>query len=1655
AAAPEPSIEEPAPDKVAPSAIEKDDLTSAAPAVRDSNAAAEKPNESEVKESADLHAESEQAVVSDALDVEDTAAPEIEESNTSMPVVEEQIPSDSAPILDEPIASSSSEAGKVDAPGAAGAEQDATASASEAPSPAELADAPAPPDVVADAPAVVGIPAEEAVCSAVADRNVVEETVIGATEGGPCSEEQAPHALEVDESATVDADDGKLEYVAPAVDTASTIEPDVADEPTDIPEPTEKEPTVDLADSLATGSALKDAVPDSETTPIVADVSEDTSIVPEGTVDEPVPVATAEDNHSTTAPEPGSDEPTADDVAVMERDISADEPAAETQELAKKSTDEPAVSPAAINEPSPSEQAASDDMPVALALADADDSAPTNEPDANLSLETSAVEEAVPDAAEPLAAQDPVVEEASLDVNSATVDQAVESVPAAGIQTLEPSPAVEVPVAENATHEEAYDKPINSEDAVVDDIVAETPEAEDASTSAVSIPDEPKIVAESADALDIDNTVPEITPEILVPGDAGVPASLDEELVSRDLATEAVNSDKPDAAVISAPEDFAELSVLDDASKQVEPAIASSDAELVGLAPSADSEQHEALEQPSNLEAATDQQPNDEHVAPSDIADVASEPRDLEDKPTADEPSIPAESIAAATEVPVAETTAATNETAELSSDEPSTERSLEEESTLPPNEPSADKKDEATEETPSAEPAKEASVDVAPVSTKDATVEPISVEAAVETPVLVESKPTADLADAEDQVSAQPSSDDIAKQEPVPEPVEDKPEIVEASDPTPTQSDAIDANEGSDAEHTMPLIVDDANNDAEGLVEVTENTADQIDSEPVTAVEARDSAMIDASVPSDADKEILSVLSEPATPIIKDASAVKEKLDISSDIHDSAKVIPVEEISKTVALAPETSDELVLELKEDAPESRPEDEDSAALAIAEETSPVEPTTEIPGNPSDVEAQKSVVMASSEESLDVTDPADMPVIASVQESSESFANERLVEGPQATDSAEPVMLDSTVPASVDPAISDSDIPAVSEESVVERLTGEEPAAAALEAKLPIEEAQEESKSNIADDSVLAEPVVPEALLETSQDKADPLAEEPSTEIAVDSAVAIENPVNNDGIDTTPEGDAADAPVEISQVDPILSAGESSDDVEDAAAAKEPKANTETVEPVNDEIDTAVSEDKLEADVATASVSTEEEHITEPIVGNDEVSEIEKSATELVVEPVTESTVEPAANLVIEPTTKITTEAIIDLAAEPASEPVSKSIAEPIVEAATEPVTESHTTQEEPGTTASAVVAEEPEKQPDIPVATAQEPAASASGISESNATEQTPDAAADNSEHAEAKPTSVAEPIASSKLVAMPADTQPAQIEDTADVSKEQGADDITPPAPAKGATGDDGIPAQRSYDEVDSVMYPTVSERNVAARPAKLDIGEKGARTPTEQDSAAAATPSYVMHYPESLFGDTASITPGIITIEDLHAAQKASAVVGVSTISATTAGRRSRDSGFHGSDGGDFTVGQRMKRFISGKRGESPRGRVSSEMDSRDVPTSPKSMVSGILADTREKLSSQHRTSRGSHDGKRMSGAPSATVVDEDEDLKHASPSIPGSFPSVQASGRHSESETAARLDSDALQDESPLSSEGEGTGKDRHRRHTILGVIKRMFR
>ncbi|KAJ2712055.1 hypothetical protein H4R19_002953 [Coemansia spiralis] len=216
-------------------------------------------------------------------------------------------------------------------------------------------------------------------------------------------------------------------------------------------------------------------------------------------------------------------------------------------------------------------------------------------------------------------------------------------------------------------------------------------------------------------------------------------------------------------------------------------------------------------------------------------------------------------------------------------------------------------------------------------------------------------------------------------------------------------------------------------------------------------------------------------------------------------------------------------------------------------------------------------------------------------------------------------------------------------------------------------------------------------------------------------------------------------------------------------------------------------------------------------------------------------------------------------------------------------------------------------------------------------------------------------------------------------------------------------------------------------------------------------------ATPSYVMHYPESLFGDTASISPGLITIDDLHAAQKASAVVGVSAISATSTGRKSRDSGFHQPGDSESSVGKRMRRFISIRRGDAA-GRAASDAAVRDMrprsPTSP-------LADARDKISSQHRSTRTSQDSKRPSAAASTMVLGADDDADSVAGgadsklagAIPGSYPSAaQPSGDGSEVDIAVGPMQGA-NDESAESS--EETGKDRHRRHTIMGVFKRIFR
>ncbi|KAJ2337351.1 hypothetical protein GGI00_000292, partial [Coemansia sp. RSA 2681] len=281
----------------------------------------------------------------------------------------------------------------------------------------------------------------------------------------------------------------------------------------------------------------------------------------------------------------------------------------------------------------------------------------------------------------------------------------------------------------------------------------------------------------------------------------------------------------------------------------------------------------------------------------------------------------------------------------------------------------------------------------------------------------------------------------------------------------------------------------------------------------------------------------------------------------------------------------------------------------------------------------------------------------------------------------------------------------------------------------------------------------------------------------------------------------------------------------------------------------------------------------------------------------------------------------------------------------------------------------------------------------------------------------------------------------------------------VTAPLAAAAAVSElHNIDTIRSFDEVDSVLYPSEARPDSVAHNAP----ESGNVSPPE---ATVTTPSYVMHYPESLFGDTNSITPGLITMDDLHTAQKATAVVGVSAINATSVGRKSRDSGHHHHHllgESETSVGQRMKRFIAGKRSDLPLGRVPSDAE----PVSPtKGSVAGLF--------SQYRSSRTSMDTKRTSaatsalesvaasesdltearGTRSATVHGsfEDELAKHGH-TIPGSFPVEHTSSQLSDGEGVNPADEEHAGEGN--TSENEG-GKDRHRRHTILGVFKRMFR
>ncbi|KAJ2081130.1 hypothetical protein H4R24_002552 [Coemansia sp. RSA 988] len=247
-------------------------------------------------------------------------------------------------------------------------------------------------------------------------------------------------------------------------------------------------------------------------------------------------------------------------------------------------------------------------------------------------------------------------------------------------------------------------------------------------------------------------------------------------------------------------------------------------------------------------------------------------------------------------------------------------------------------------------------------------------------------------------------------------------------------------------------------------------------------------------------------------------------------------------------------------------------------------------------------------------------------------------------------------------------------------------------------------------------------------------------------------------------------------------------------------------------------------------------------------------------------------------------------------------------------------------------------------------------------------------------------------------------------------------------------------------HEKSDSELQPVQSERDITATHA-MSSDTLSAIDPNP------ATPSYVMHYPESLFGDSASITPGLITIEDLHAAQKASPVVGVSTVNATSSGRKSRDSGFYQSTDGDASVGQRMRRLMSGRRADTG-GRAATGLEAREGRAK---SPTRLFTDAREKLVSQYRSTRNSQEYKRGSGAPSATTIgadeEEDEDSKYHA-MIPGSYPSAaQQKEGGGDGDVAAEQKQPAY-DNSAGSSDNEAT-KDHHRRHTIMGVFKRIFR
>ncbi|KAJ1956098.1 hypothetical protein EC988_001526 [Linderina pennispora] len=174
-------------------------------------------------------------------------------------------------------------------------------------------------------------------------------------------------------------------------------------------------------------------------------------------------------------------------------------------------------------------------------------------------------------------------------------------------------------------------------------------------------------------------------------------------------------------------------------------------------------------------------------------------------------------------------------------------------------------------------------------------------------------------------------------------------------------------------------------------------------------------------------------------------------------------------------------------------------------------------------------------------------------------------------------------------------------------------------------------------------------------------------------------------------------------------------------------------------------------------------------------------------------------------------------------------------------------------------------------------------------------------------------------------------------------------------------------------------------------------------------------------MHYPESLFGDNASLnTTGVITMDELHMAQKATPVVGVSAVNVTSAGSggRSWGAGMRRFADNEGSVGSRMKRLITNKRGDSP----------------PMVKDASGTASPGESL--------GTADDSESRVSRSATIVGEGV-------TIPGTFPSsAKLDGREGDAPAQA----ESSQQGSASDSEPK---RQRPRRHTILGVFKRIFR